>query len=387
MFRANMVANLWDLADEGLESALEFLQSDLGVGGVCAAATCGPGRHLRFGPEASPRVFETRGGVCFLPESKFYQDTRCKPSPAEWLRGRDLLARLSAHCTKRGLGLRAVIDCTNIGRIVTADARFARKNVFGDVPGRQVCLINPDVAEFVCALVHDLHQTYALESIELSGLDAMDEPAERTGDSIGTGATQLLALCFCESCKQLATEAGVDVAGAARSTSVRLETLFRDGQRIEVPVAKLAADDPPLSAFTAWYVERIASLVERIHERSSREVCLHVGLRGDGAEAGTASGYARGAGAVIGDLSRWDADLADRALATLREAVGAARRLELQFPVWTPDTGTAQAGVRALAYVAEQGIASVNLNHLGRLPRGCAEAVRQAIRFAGRTGA
>ena len=385
MFQTNMVGHLWDLVDEGLDSVLDCLQGRIGVTGLCTPVTSGPVRQLRYAAEVSPRIFQTRGGVFFQPDKTLYENTRCKPLPSEWLRTRNPLDRLSKMCRERGLELRAVVECVSLGRIAAHDPHFARKNVFGDVSPSQICLANTDVVEFIRTLTVDVCTNYAIDAVELTGLDAMTPRTDDPHHDPGLGARQLLALCFCESCRQSAANAGVDVEAAARSTAVRLNTVFQTGQRIEPPLVALAGDDPPLTAFISWYRDRIAELLGSIRHACGCRVVSHTRPLGGEEEVATDAGYTRGADAVVCDyVGRETSDLK-----CLLERMGGMlahqQRLEVQLSVTPPTGDDHQALVRNLTTVAESGIASANLDHYGRLPTACVDLVRQAVRFARRT--
>jgi hypothetical protein len=381
MFQVNMIAHLWDLVDEGLEGALDLLQGRIGVTGICTPVTTPPAQHIRYAPDVTPRVFQTRGGTFFQPASDLYTGTRCRPLPSEWLKGRNPLHKLADECRRRGLPLRAVVECTGIGRVATHDPHFARKNVFGDVSTSQICLVNPDVAEFLRALVVDLRTNYGPEVVELTGLDAMTPLINETSSDVGLGGRQLLALCFCESCRQAAAAHDVDVESAARSTAVRLEDVFRTGRPIPSPLLALAADDPPLSAFLGWYRDRIAGLSGKLRESSGCRLLARTRRLGPHDDLLADFGYAAGTDGVVCDYAGWDSDRLQHLLATIRGSLGVEQRLEVQVGVCPPAAVDEQALFRILSHAAELGVPSVSLDHYGRLPRERVDLLKQAVRF------
>lgn len=383
MFYVNMVSHLWDVVDEGLESVLDLLQGQVGVTGLCTPVTSGPVRHIRFSRDVSPRIFQTRGGVFFQPDKGLYENTRCKPMLSEWLRTRNPFAKLSQLCRERELGLRAVIECANIGRIAAHDPHFARKNVFGDVSS-QLCLANADVAEFIRALAVDVCANFSLDTVELAGLDVMPSDKDDPHHDLGLGARQLLALCFCESCRQSATAAGVDIEAAARSTAVRLDTVFRTGCPLDPPLITLVADDPPLSAFLAWYNGCVTELFSRIRSSCDCRVVSHARSIREEDEAATNCGQLRGADAVVCEYTGSETAALERLIERMRGTLDDRQGLEIKLPVHPPPNDE-QALFRNLARVAELGIASANLDHYGRLPWDRVDLVKQAVRFARRS--
>ncbi|MCK4660681.1 MAG: hypothetical protein KAV82_14260 [Phycisphaerae bacterium] len=384
MFQANMVAHLWDLVDEGLESALDLLQGRIGLTGLCTPVTSGALEHLRYAGGVSPRIFRTRGGVFFQPDKTLYENTRCKPLLCEWLKTRNWLDKLSEQCRARGFGLRAVIECTNIGRIAAHDPHFARKNVFGDVSLSRICPANADVAEFIRSLAVDVCSNYAIEAVELVGLDAMPSMIDDPYHTLGLGGWQLLALCFCESCRQSAVAAGVDVESAARSATVRLETVFSTGQPIEQPLVSLVADDPPLAAFIAWYRDRITGLLHGVRDSCGGRVVSHTRAMRSEDELAAGPGYIRGVHAVVCDYVGWEIAPLERLIERMRDVLDTQQVLEVQLLAHSPAADDDQALVRNLTRMAELGITSANLDHYGCLPRARLDTVKQAIRFARR---
>lgn len=387
MLGVNVLCHLWDLVDEGIDAALDVLQGRIGVGGIAVPVSAGATRHLRFMAGVSPRWFTSRGGVFFQPERGRYANTRCAPVMSDWLKGRNPLARVAEACRQRGLALRAVVECIEMGRLAERYPFAARKNVFGDLAGSQICLVNPDVAELIRALSGDVRANYGIDTIELCGLDAMWPPRPDASTEIGLGARQLMALCFCESCRQSALAAGVDVDAAARSTTVRLDKLFRTGRPIESSLAAQAADDPPLSSFLAWYRDRVGELFRSVTDRCECRIISRTRSVRQPEELGIDGVYSQGAHAVACDFAGWETEplaaIVQRATALVKPGsdVELHLRLERYF------ASEPQALVRNLTRAAELGAASANLDCYGHIPAEGVEVVKQAARFARRTTA
>ena len=148
---------------------------------------------------------------------------------------------------------------------------------------------------------------------------------------------------------------------------------------------ELADDDPPLLAFTTWYHARVTELISGI--RDSCGACVVSHTRPLRSEAGAVidPGYTRGSDAVLCHYVGGQTALLERLIEVVRGSLGDGQRLEVQLPVSPPESDDGQTLVRDLTRAAELGVASVNLDHYGRLPRERIDLVKQAIRFARRT--
>ncbi|MCH8149687.1 MAG: hypothetical protein IH987_17150, partial [Planctomycetes bacterium] len=211
MFHSSIVAFPWDLVDEGLDAALDLVQGEIGATSLSVWASTPPIGQMRARP-LSPRCFQTDGGLFFQPDAALYEDSRCKPPTADWIKSRNPFARISEGCQTRKLGLRANISLTKVGPLAERHPSAACKNVFGTPSHRSVCLSNPDVQAMLAALVRDLTSNYVVAAVVLADLDvawgeALDLPIPVQGEEVGL-LRRLLSLCFCESCRQTVAASG-----------------------------------------------------------------------------------------------------------------------------------------------------------------------------------
>jgi len=395
MFRANLWCYLWDLVDEGIDTALDIMQGQLGATGLSVATSYHSVEQLRPHAGVSPRIFRCEGGLNFQPASARYAATRLKPVVASWLGKRNPLERLASACQQRRMELRGWTVCCHSSLLVRRYPQMACKDVFGSINPTWLCPANPDVAEYLKALVADLSENYPFDAIELES--ATFDPARhahmhrKAGLVAGPAEQLLLGLCFCESCRQQADRAGVDVTAVARSVHVRLERWLETGRPVAGSMGELLESDALLREMLDWRTEVVGRLVASLRAASRSKLVIY--RMGDAWSAGadwrrlfSAEGRDDGdrqADALMILCYKPDVPGVEAAVADAVAITGGVEFVELGFDASPPATPDAPKLVRDLSRAAELGIGSVNIYHYGLIPPGRFAWVRQAIR-AGR---
>jgi hypothetical protein len=379
MTKALIAGYPWDLLDD-LDATLDRLRGDVGATGVAVWAAARPVLTLRA-REAEPRVFRTRGGLLFHPSPEHLEGTRIKPIVSEWAKGRTVWPRIAEACAARGLELRAIVSAAATGRLAERNPEAASKNLFGTVSERSLCLCNADVQAFVCGLVADLTSREGVAGSVLTDVHVSWDEARR--DAVETalptdGVQQtLLGMCFCESCYQKAAAEEVDAAAARRVAQKILNDSLEHGngraERIEV----LVGDQPILAAYQRAQTLELSRLVGRLGEACSGELILERSLDGPMRRQHDAIDWSVPA-ASLTSLNP------DTALSTALSA--AARRRELRLPASWALGPNAQELVKTVAQAVEAGCDGLLFDHLGLLPDRGLNTVRQALRFARRSG-
>ncbi|SDT12424.1 alpha-amylase family protein [Microlunatus soli] len=223
----------WDLADETVERCLDNLQALAGVNSAYLVGLMHKEKrplHARFYPHNPVRKYYTPedSRAYWTPDPAGYRG-RIKPltSDRDFLRGTDWLDTLIQPARERGLKTGCEISHTVI------DADVARReypdvlqrDAFGNVVGTfeaieaqraLPCLNNPDVQEYLAALVTDLVGNHDIDFIQ-SCLVMFGSGYSRS-NTVGGAATaswsDLMATatggCFCDACRHKATAAGLD---------------------------------------------------------------------------------------------------------------------------------------------------------------------------------
>lgn len=387
MFQTNMWTYLWDLVDEGIEETLDRLKGEAGVTGISLAVTYHSIEQLRPHPGVTPRTFRSSGGAQFQSKPELYAATRIRPVVAPWLKKSNPLAAVSEACEKRGLKLRAWTVCCHGSAAVAKYPAFAMKDVFGDPSATWMCPINPDVREYLRALVEDLTTHYLFDTIELerpSFPEKLHSHAHhKMGVALGPVGEFLYNLCFCESCRQTAKRDGLDVEAAAGIASAGLNTILTDGTlKSATPEEHLSAHSE-LASFVDWRCGQVASLAAMLREVSPVRTVVHrVGNRHM-----TATDW-RDVGAACDGLLAPCSYSGEEAMQKLVGEVctdaGNLSGVELSFNACTPQCPSAEAFVSAIAGAAKLGVRSVDVYNYGLLPIERMEWIRRAARYAQR---
>ncbi|MGQ9651853.1 MAG: hypothetical protein ACUVXJ_17250 [Phycisphaerae bacterium] len=387
MFEVNIWAYPWDLVDEGIDQALDRLKGEAAVTGVSLAVTYHSIEQLRPHPEVNPRTFRSPGGAQFQPVSEFYAATRLRPVVAPWLKKSNPLAAISQCCEKRGLKLRAWIVCCHGSATVARYPTFAMKDVFGDSSVNWLCPVNPDVREYLRALVKDLTTHYLFDTIELerpSFPEKLHSHAHhKTGVVLGPVGEFLYNLCFCESCRQAAKRDGVNVEAAALAATEGLAAILSDSDSEASSRESFLSENPDLATFVDWRCGQVTSLVAMLKQTAECRVVVHrVGNR-----YMTATDWRAVAGVCDGLLAPCSFSGDDAMKTLVQEVCGDTSNLagvELSFNACSPQCPSAEAFVSAVAGAAKLGVRSVNIYNYGLLPLQRMEWIRRASRYAQR---
>lgn len=365
----------WDLTDEGEDEVLDRLHGEIGVTGLSVWAASPPVVQLRP-RDVTPRVFRTRGGLCFHPDETRYAATRCKPMVAEWVKAKEPLRRVAEACNARGMPLRLIISASMTGRLAQRHAEMACKNLFAVESHRSLCLSNPDVRTYLECLIRELAETFQPAAImvsdfEISWPDATG-PDFRTGVELGAVQRLLLRTCFCESCLQQAAAADLDAEVVRRSAVVLLDAaLNRQADGGSESTAALT-DNAPLVAYLKRSAHDLSGLATHLVEVCPCELILDRRLGEHDA--------------VPGANLDWHIPAAvstrvDRAEQFPAALCPEARRNELRL------SSAFRRGpelVSSLTHAVELGFKGVEFGNYGLLPEQAWAPIKQAVRFVRR---
>ncbi len=239
----------WDIADEGVGAALDWLQD----AGFDAIELC-PNYHAISTFSARNRKrsqFYSEQGAVYFP-ARVERYGRIKPKVFDEPEVLKAYGSASAELESRGMELNAWV----IGMFQPWMARrypdVAIENAFGHRSYAQTCPASPDVQEYLAALVAD-----ACDQFNISGatLESVGHPPfaygwvrERILINMSAWTQFLAGLCFCENCTSAARAHGVDALAVRGSIAEELR------ERIEGSV-----DDPPREDVAAMAAERSSS--------------------------------------------------------------------------------------------------------------------------------
>jgi hypothetical protein len=214
-----------DLADEGIETVLENVQTRAGLGGVTIAASYHDGRDL-FPHNPVRRVRFLESCVFFRPKAARWRGLRLQPPVSQHA---DVFADAIAAAERRDLAVNAWSVFLHNGALAAAHPDCAPENAFGDGYVTDLCPANPDARAFACALAADIAglgvRTISAESLHYDGLEH-GYAHERYFIPLSPRARYLLGLCFCKDCLAAAGARGVDGEAVRAGVRDELERVF-----------------------------------------------------------------------------------------------------------------------------------------------------------------
>lgn len=388
MFHVSVQCYLWDLVDEGIDDVLDRLKGEAGATGISVGLAMPKIDELRCHPGVSPRSFRCAGGAQFQADLSLYAGTRVRPVVAGWLRKSNPLPALAEACTKRGMELRAWIVACDSLTVVERNPNAACKDLFGDPSPNRLCPVNPDVREYLRALVAQASETFAISALELDAIGFAAphrvHHAAQIGMDVGEVGRWLLRLCFCESCRQAADRHGIDSSAAARAAELRLERIFRKGEAPEQSVQDVLGDDPLLAEYTHWRCSQVTALLRSIRESCRCRLVLH--RRGTTETSGTdyrqLAGFADG---LLAPASPTDGvPVSDAIEAAQEDVTGTNARVEVAVDAGFPSCGEAASLVRALSQAAHGNACGAVVSNYGMIPLARLDWIKQAARYAQR---
>lgn len=362
----------WDIDAEGYSAALGRMAGDIGVDAISVAATTHDVTALCMRSTHGPRTITADSTAHFRPAGGFYDGTRLRPIPAPWMKSRNPLEQAARAAEKVGLALRVWAVCCHSDRLARQHPMAQCVDVFGDAVAGRLCPTNPDVREYVCALVEDLSANYPVETLELLdvGFDGGRRLDRHTDHGwVPTNAERsLLSWCFCASCRQRASEAGTDVDRVRSLVTDLLVRAMRLAPAGHDSLRATLSEHEPLAAYQAMRSDVEASLLRMIRSRTTVRLVAHV-LPGE-----PRTGPGDRSPDLDGIVRRWDHG----------GAGGASADADVMHIPHPPGSPNGPALVSEVYKSCEAGHERVGFFHYGITPEPCLDWVRQAIRYARR---
>lgn len=296
----------WDLADEGVDHALDVLASRAEVNSAYLVGLMHKekrplmARHYPHNPVRKYYLPEDSRAY-WIPRAEHYKRIVPFTSDRDFLRGRDWLDELIAGARARGMRTGCEISHTIL------DAGYARehyadtlqRDVFGQIVGAfeaaeaqraLPCLNSPDIQDYLYGLFADLATNHDVDYVQtclvMFGSGADDGGTLAWGPSswqhmlsVATGG------CFCDSCKQRAISEGLDwdeIVAEVRHLALVSKKIglaeLHERQLLDDSNYSVAALLLENDAFTAWLqfrkrsVNRLFALVREALASSGRHV-------------------------------------------------------------------------------------------------------------------
>lgn len=374
----------WDLEDEGIDAALGRMAGEIGVDAVSVATTHHSIEAFRPRAPAGRRTVTLDAAAHFQPDRACYVNTRVRPIPAAWMKSRNPLDKISRHAQKLGLKLRAWAVCCHGSAMAARFPMASCVDAFGQTVSTWLCPSHPDVREYVAALVEDLSRNYPAETIELES--AGFAPAQHHHRHLRSAMTPspadraILSWCFCSSCRQRATDAGIDVETVLTCVTDRIDRMMRLVPAEASSLEAALAESEPLAAYHRMRVETVASLLKAVRDRSTARLVVHVGSEAGPAGDDLASLAGACDGLVISDVMARSPNLDE----ALEAAAWSAACIDVMQPCYPPHVEDEPALISTVHGMARAGYAGIGFFNYGLAPAPCLEWVRRAVRYARR---
>ena len=258
----------WDLADEGLETALGRLRP-LGINTVTLATSYHAGKFVRPHGQSGKVYFPKDGTVYFQARPERYG--HIKPLVNPLVDEFDAFAELQTHAPD--LERCAWVVCLHNTPLGMQHPEFTSRNAFGNSYPYSLCPAHPAVRDYVVNLCADLADRHEIDRIvlETPGWLPYDHgyhhefallPLDRYTKT-------LLGLCFADATKRAAEAADVDAGRLQAKARAMLERWF--AADLAVPEAMAAAwwetevvADPEWARFLHWRCRLVADLVASV---------------------------------------------------------------------------------------------------------------------------
>ncbi len=307
----------WDAAgDPGCAERI----AGLGVDRVLLAAAYHTVRALTPSHPQRKVVTADHSAVYYQPDRARWSGREVQPAVATWAPG----SFHEAAQALRGAGLKvyAWVVLTHNQRLGTIHPDISVVNAFGDRYPWALCAANPRVHEYAATLAAEVAALPEADGIELEscgwyGFEHLHAHDKTGSSALPPQARELLSLCFCPSCEQAYTDAGLAPQHLRDRVQSGLAPVFAgeagafdgaasDGAAFDgATVAALEADLRPVHAVRQAVAERFrAAVIGAVREvRPGIPVLLHThpDPRRLGANPGAdpAALFARSAGPVL----------------------------------------------------------------------------------------
>ena len=221
----------WDILDRGPQAFIEECLA-LGVAKVHVATLYHSGKFL-LPHNRTTKVYFPEGGHLLVPVDP-QKLPKCIRPKVSSLASSGWLDQLSKAASDSGILLAAWTVFHHSSTLAGEHPEFAVRNLFGDVYPFALCPSHPAVREYGAALAAAIRALGRFDSLDLETIGYLGYKHgyhhEVTAIPIGTLESFLLSLCFCDACRILGEQDGIEMAALRRELQ-------------QLVTAKLTSDD------------------------------------------------------------------------------------------------------------------------------------------------
>ncbi len=228
LFEASILTFPWDLADEGVDRALDNIQHVAGLNEVALAVSFSaatfflphnPKRKVYFGEDSV---------VFFEPDATKYTETAIRPRVSELVTGPNYFRKMAEWIRERGLGLTTWIVYAPNQHLARTYPQWTTRDALGNSYPTHLCISAPDVRSYYTALTTDVVQQFGPDAIYVENLSFLQfTPPFSFNPLILSKMTAwdefLMGLCMCSPCIERASEDGFDGSAFRHEVATYLE--------------------------------------------------------------------------------------------------------------------------------------------------------------------
>ncbi len=217
----------WDLHDEGVENALDFISGKAEFNSISLALSY----HIAtyFLPHNPRRkiYYGDHGALYFQPQSELYANTCLIPQTSPVVHGEDYITHIQEAASERNVEFCAWIVYFYNHYLARKFPQCAKVDAFDNPYLALLCPSNPDVRAYAVALTHDIVSNYRPQAVNLESLSFRHFDYGFLNAKVLVEMTPLqrflMGLCFCPHCLERADQAGMDGAQFKRQVAGYLE--------------------------------------------------------------------------------------------------------------------------------------------------------------------
>ena len=227
-FKATILTFPWDLADEGIDRALDNIQHTAGLNEVVLAVSfTGATFFLPHNPKRKV-YFGEDGVVFFEPDLLKYTEPAIRPRVSELVTGPDYLRVQAERIRERGLGLTAWIVYAPNHYLARTYPQWTTQDALGNSYPSHLCISALDVRSYYLALTEDVVEQFRPDAVWIENVHFLPFVASFFNPLLLSKMTPwdrfLMGLCMCSSCIKRASESGFDASAFRQEVATYLES-------------------------------------------------------------------------------------------------------------------------------------------------------------------
>ena len=211
---ASIYSYPWDLADEGVDAALDNIQHVAGLNDVALATSYHTATYFLPHNPVRKLYYGEDGMVLFQADPARYESTVIKPRVSEVVDRPDYLERQADRIRERGLSLTAWIVYAYDHYLARTYPALAQQDALGNRHRSHLCVGAPDVRQYFLTLTEDIVSRLQPGAVHIESLNFLPFGHGFSNPKVLTPITPwcsfLMGLCMCDHCIAAASEEGVD---------------------------------------------------------------------------------------------------------------------------------------------------------------------------------